>query len=232
MAEKLGYYVYALKDPEGGIFYVGKGKGNRVYQHAIAALVVGGESPEELKLNVIKRIQRRGHAVGIEIVRHSLTSKEAFEVEGAVMDILHLTGHHLTNKVRGKGANHGYAPLEELRARYAAKRLPRGGITEKVVLIRLNDPPSAMSEGEIYRRTREWWRRAQWREPEYAFTVYGGIVRRVFRIEPDSWEPDSKQLRWRFSAVRDPKMEERYNDCDVSGIMKPGDRFPLRYINC
>jgi hypothetical protein len=36
VAEKLGYYVYALRDPtrSGAIFYVGKGQGDRVYQHA------------------------------------------------------------------------------------------------------------------------------------------------------------------------------------------------------
>src|SRR5581483_32956 len=93
MGEKLGHYVYALVDARGGIFYVGKGKGDRVYQHAVQARVVGDERPEELKLNTIKRIHRRGEAVGIEIVRHGLTDKEAFEVEAAVMDILRLTGH-------------------------------------------------------------------------------------------------------------------------------------------
>jgi hypothetical protein len=36
VAEKLGYYVYPLRDPTrtGAIFYVGKGQGDRVYQHA------------------------------------------------------------------------------------------------------------------------------------------------------------------------------------------------------
>ena len=33
--ERLGYYVYLLSEPpDGRIFYVGKGKGNRVFSHA------------------------------------------------------------------------------------------------------------------------------------------------------------------------------------------------------
>jgi hypothetical protein len=37
--EKLGYYVYLLIDPRNDkVFYVGKGKGNRVNQHLLGAL--------------------------------------------------------------------------------------------------------------------------------------------------------------------------------------------------
>ena len=34
VCEKIGYYVYRLVDPRNGeTFYVGKGKGNRVFNH-------------------------------------------------------------------------------------------------------------------------------------------------------------------------------------------------------
>lgn len=37
--EKLKFYVYILKDPGNNeIFYVGKGQGNRVFEHVIEAL--------------------------------------------------------------------------------------------------------------------------------------------------------------------------------------------------
>jgi uncharacterized protein len=34
VCERIGYYVYILKDPRNNLnFYVGKGKGNRIFQH-------------------------------------------------------------------------------------------------------------------------------------------------------------------------------------------------------
>ena len=42
VSESLGNYVYRLIDPRNGeTFYVGKGKGNRVFQHAAGALKNG-----------------------------------------------------------------------------------------------------------------------------------------------------------------------------------------------
>ena len=40
VAERLQYYVYRLIDPRNGeTFYVGKGKGNRVFAHARGDIV-------------------------------------------------------------------------------------------------------------------------------------------------------------------------------------------------
>ena len=184
MGEKLGYYVYALVDPRGGIFYVGKGKGDRVYQHAAAALSVKDESAAELKLNTIRSIHRRSQAVGVEIIRHGLVEKEAFEVEGAVMDVLRLTGHHLTNVARGnRSRNQGYAPLDELRALYGASPVEIDG-DDRLVLIRINKLyRPEMTEEELYTATREWWRMSPWHAPDHACAVYGGVVRAVYRID-------------------------------------------------
>ena len=46
--EQIGWYVYALQDPrDQKIFYVGKGKGNRIFAHANAAI---DEVSDELSL--------------------------------------------------------------------------------------------------------------------------------------------------------------------------------------
>ena len=49
--EKLGYYVYLLKvQRDGKIFYVGKGKGRRIFSHDDEALVVGSSKTEKIKI--------------------------------------------------------------------------------------------------------------------------------------------------------------------------------------
>ena len=44
--ERLKWYVYRLVDPRSGeTFYIGKGKGNRVFQHAKGALSASDDRP-------------------------------------------------------------------------------------------------------------------------------------------------------------------------------------------
>lgn len=84
--EELGYYVYSLTDPRNNkIFYIGKGCGNRVFQHCEAALQ---ENEESLKLNLIREIIYSGAEVEHYILRHKLTEEEAFQIESVLIDFL------------------------------------------------------------------------------------------------------------------------------------------------
>jgi hypothetical protein len=73
VAERLGFYVYALRDPRiGQVFYVGKGVGDRVYQHARNAKA-SGESAKGAKLATIREVHNAGLEVGVEIIRPGST---------------------------------------------------------------------------------------------------------------------------------------------------------------
>lgn len=61
VSERIGYYVYILKDPRNdSIFYVGKGKGNRLFQHVQCALENATDSD---KYNLIREIHKDGKEV-------------------------------------------------------------------------------------------------------------------------------------------------------------------------
>jgi hypothetical protein len=231
VAEQLGWYVYALRDPRGSIFYVGKGKGDRVYQHARFARKFAGESGKQLKLDKIRAIHAAGREVGVEIVRHRIADEAgAYEVEAAVMDALAIVGIELTNLAGGHGSARGWQPLEEIIVRYVAEPATIQP-DHHVVLIRISrEFRSVSTPDELYESTRNWWKMAPHRHnPEFAFSVYGGIVRSVYRIE--TWRSDERG-RWEFDGVRDSAMEELYVWKDVSRHLPAGAQNPIKYVHC
>jgi uncharacterized protein len=233
VAEKLRFYVYALVDPrDSRIFYVGKGKGDRVYQHARNAQAVG-EDRRSAKINQIREIHAKGLQVGVEIIRHNLEDDQAYEVEAGVIDALRLTGLPLTNKASGKGSrSQGHRSLDALRAEYGA-RPAAFDRSHRIVLIRINRRfHYGMSGDELYEATRKWWKMAPSRRPDYAFAVYDGVIRAVYRIDPDGWERDPATGRRAFTATRDAEMEERYAWSDVSDRLPRGGQNPIRYVGC
>lgn len=240
VSEKLGHYVYALRDPldDGRLFYVGKGVGDRVYAHARHAKRIDpSKTITQLKLARIREIHAAGLDVGVEFVRHNLADEaEAFEVEAAVIDALEIAGIELANVVSGHGTERGWRPLEEIMAQYAAQPVEIRP-EHRVLLIRLNRK-QWLAPGDLYEKTRASWKVAPERhKPEWVFAVYGGIVRAVYRVE--SWErpPQEKRVgkearRWDFNGVRDLAMEGIYLWADISGYLRRGAQNPITYVHC
>ena len=102
--ESLAYYVYALIDPrDNRIFYIGKGKGNRIFQHAKDAL---DDSDQSLKLDIIRSILRDGREVGLYILRHNLTEETAYVVESVLIDLLTYRKFNKTSILANIAAGH------------------------------------------------------------------------------------------------------------------------------
>ncbi len=120
VADQLKWYVYRLVDPRNGqTFYVGKGKNDRVFQHAKDQLSANGDEDEiNLKFQQIKAIRATGLEVAHIIHRHGIESETvAFQIEGAVMDAF----PGLTNQIGGHGSgDYGVRHVFEIMTEYAA----------------------------------------------------------------------------------------------------------------
>lgn len=121
VAEKLRFYVYRLIDPRNGeTFYVGKGQGDRVFQHAAGAAKLGfQEGGLDAKIQRIKEIHSAGLEVGYVLHRHGIEKEDvAFQIEAAVIDAY----PGLANRVGGHSNDFGVAHAEQLIAVYGAEQ--------------------------------------------------------------------------------------------------------------
>lgn len=227
--EKLGYYIYLLIDPENNkVFYVGKGKGNRINQHLLGAL--NNKTHETEKIKKIRKIQNSGLEVKHVVLRHNLTQEEAFEVEGAVIDVL--GKNNLTNIVKGHHAeDKGLMTLEDIKIKYEAEDAI---IDDPVILINIkNLYQRNMTETEIYNATRKSWRISinRIKNSRIGCSVYRGIIREVFVIE--QWLPSPEvEGKYMFQGKVAPKdIKNKYINKSVSKYWKKGSQNPIKYVN-
>lgn len=124
--EALAYYVYALVDPrDNKIFYIGKGKGNRVFQHAKDALK---ENDVSLKLDYIRAILKEGKRVKLYILRHNLTEDIAYVLESTLIDMLTYNKFNRINQLTNLVAGHhqwdeGIRNIDEINEIYNCPKL-------------------------------------------------------------------------------------------------------------
>lgn len=225
--EKLGNYVYLLIDPDTGrIFYVGKGRGNRINHHLLDALK---ESPEEKeKIKTIKKIEAAGKKVRLDILRHGLMQEEAFKIESVAIDLLGVK--NLTNLVSGyRAEDRGRMSLNDLKIEYEAEE---ANFEEPVILININRLfRSDMSQDEIYNATKGNWKIDRNRAGgRMVCSVYRGIIREVFMV--NQWSPSSLKGRLCFDGNRAPaKIRKKYLYKSVARYWPMGAQNPIKYIN-
>ena len=183
------YYVYRLVDPRTfRTFYVGKGCGERVFQHVrdVTALYDPKEGYDaiSLKSQQIADILSCGKQVISVIHRRGLTAKEALEVEAALIDAY----PGLTNIQRGHGTDRGMMTVDDIYESVHAVDYEEP--SENYVMIKTTT--NAIGErGSLYEAVRQSWRSALRRAKKYKYVlaVVHGIVRGVYHV--DEWYQDS-----------------------------------------
>jgi hypothetical protein len=119
--DKIGWYVYRLIDPRTGqTFYVGKGRGDRIFQHVRGVIKDEDASDDmDLKNTTILDIKRAGLSVIHVIHRHGIESAEtAYEVEAALIDAY----FGLTNTSGGHGSTErGCRHVDQIVSAYKAE---------------------------------------------------------------------------------------------------------------
>ena len=239
-----GYYVYALADPTDGgkIFYIGKGEGDRVFQHARAAKELEDEAVKSLKLQTIRHILDAGQQVQTYILRHGLREREAFIVEAVIIDLLtnDKTANRCVNAVLHniQGGHDqrelGIRTAEELEAQYGSE--PLGEVTEPLLIININGTYNN-PDTTIYDATRYCWHLTPERanQAKYILSEYQGVVRAIFKANAKGWQPvvpqigDSKRFYFEGEEVLDKAVLARYLNKRID--KKHGQSNPIQYRN-
>ena len=252
VGERLGpYYVYALIDPRNDkIFYVGKGKGQRLHAHDFEASTAEDGTRHPEKVMRIREIRSQNLLPRIDVIRFGLSEGEALEVEASLIDCIGLD--NLTNRVRGHNTERGRGSLTVLVQRYGAR--PLGLDAPPAVLIRLEHwqdeireiEPGYFRTGYGYRdgmtaedielqdSVRAWWKvdENRARNVGIAITVYGGITRGVFEIG-ECWLQNEEGRR-AFDVVA--VTSGNIFDCwvgnlgrNISDFFPVGGRNPIKY---
>jgi hypothetical protein len=251
--EELDWYVYRLIDPATGqTFYVGKGTGNRVFDHIRGQIESTDDDLLSPKIEIIRRILDEGHEVQHVIHRHKMKEDTAFEVEAALIEAY----PNLTNIRDGKGnIEHGSMTAEELVELYT---LEEATLSHKLIIIDVNRSFNRRERARtidgrenLLDAVRFRWvlnkKRAQ--QCDYVLAQRGGVILGVFR--PEKWldatlenfpefgasfsklrkgEKRRKRIGFKGYQVSDPTIVSQYEKRRVPAKLRTAPRQPCRYF--
>lgn len=239
--EKLLAYVYGLFDPAEPRwpFYIGKGRGNRLFDHA-RGVPDGTEDHAQLsqKLRQINDIRSAGRTVIHKILRFGLTDDEALKIEASMIDLVnYIKPDTLTNEISGQGVAEGFYDAGDLAVSLAAQPL----ISEyRLLVIKIErrwsgliekyGSAAAVPDDDIFEATKGDWKlsivRAQ--QAECVVSVARGLVRGTF--VPAGWQDAGYEDRKRMTGARDNTRFHSLKNMSVAHLFSRGSQNPIRYL--
>ena len=241
--DELGYYVYAYVDVSDKmhekIIYVGKGKGNRCFDHLKSAV-------ETDKTQTIKNLDSQGF-LRVDILVYGLEDEDtALKVEAATIDAIGI--ENLKNAQRGHGsADYGRISTDGLSRKLKKIQLKEGDFKENCILIKIQKLySSSMPELELYEATRGAWRvsKSSCEKAKYACAVYDGVIQEVYAIA--GWfqagqtfystrdimnNDESRSTRLEFvGQIASEAIREQYCYKGIKDIWANGAQNPIAYF--
>ena len=181
VVEALGCYVYRLIDPRNGeTFYVGRGRGQRVFDHVKGSVGDADQGAADPKLERINKIQALGMDIAHVIHRHGMSESTAKEVEAALIDAY----PGLENRVAGAGSrDYGTRHVSEIIQEYSAKEFVVG---EPLILISIGQLWEKLG---VYEAVKGIWRldMGRARRRKLVLAHVRGVVRGAYRPEEGKW---------------------------------------------
>ena len=236
VAEKLKCYVYKLIDPRNGqVFYIGKGTGNRVFQHMRGEGLKDKSEHDDrdekenvlpLKIETIREINRKGLDVIAIIHRHGMTSEEALLVEAALID--EYSGL-LANIQVGKGSSdYGPRSVIQINNDYSREVLEEIDKEEKALIIKINNDSIENNEDNIYEATRKYWIIGEKRNKvKKVLAVNNGIV--IAEYNNIKWEKSKEQDKRYFFTGEEEKKPKYIGKIIPEKYRRKGIANPILY---
>lgn len=232
--ENLKNYVYIYSYPiTEKMFYVGKGKGNRVFDHL-------KDKKECEKVTYLNELLEKGLQPKIEILIHGIEDDSVLRIESAIIDLLGIK--NLTNKqVVFKSAEFGRMTVKQIISVYSKQKIP---IDEPSLLIRINQHfRYSTTEMELYDFTRGYWKISSKRakNAKYAFAIYNGIIQEVCEIKTWLKAGESMTVRGKIKTIDDrvefigniasETIRAKYKYKSVEDYFKKGNANPIMCNN-
>ena len=231
-------YVYILVDPrDERIFYVGKGTGNRVFDHEQET----GSSPKNI---TISEIQSLGLTVKKYIVHSGLNESEAFAAETALNNILRYLNISLSNLQTAINLTHECCLTEEYERLHSKESLTKDGFSElnsyRIAFLNFNRISRKNTWNELeYEDTMKQYFRFYTRTklPDIVFIVRKGVIYSCYKVK--EWRKEERKsinssrtnsIYYIDKFEKDCKLLSKYCYSNISKIVSPNSRKRVIFL--